>query len=104
MPAGRKNEIGRVESALRHSSAQEECRCGAFHNHDLKNIFKGAATLASGKPGPLHDFYTALLAKPIKPAMARLTLARKIAAITLVLWKKGERFDPAKLKTKTQAA
>jgi len=29
--------------------------------------------------------------------MARLTLARKIAAITLVVWKKGERFDPTKL-------
>ena len=27
--------------------------------------------------------------------MARLTLARKIAAITLEIWKKGERFDPA---------
>jgi len=30
--------------------------------------------------------------------MARLTLARKIAAITLILWKKGERFDPEHLK------
>jgi hypothetical protein len=29
----------------------------------------------------------------MKPDMARLTLARKIAAITLTLWKKGERFD-----------
>jgi hypothetical protein len=33
------------------------------------------------------------LAKGIKPTMARLTLARKIAAITLTLWKKGENFD-----------
>jgi hypothetical protein len=30
--------------------------------------------------------------------MARLTLARKIAAITLALWKKGERFDATQLK------
>jgi hypothetical protein len=29
--------------------------------------------------------------------MARLTLARKMAAITLTVWKKGERFDPKKL-------
>jgi len=29
--------------------------------------------------------------------LARLTLARKIAAITLAVWKKGERFDPEKL-------
>ena len=31
--------------------------------------------------------------------MARLTLARKIAAITLALWKKGGRFDAEQLKT-----
>jgi hypothetical protein len=30
--------------------------------------------------------------------MARLTLARKIAAITLILWKKGVRFDAQYLK------
>jgi hypothetical protein len=29
---------------------------------------------------------------------ARLTLARKIAAITLTLWKKEERFDAQQLK------
>jgi len=29
----------------------------------------------------------------MKPEMARLTLARKIAAIALTLWKKEERFD-----------
>jgi hypothetical protein len=34
----------------------------------------------------------------MKPTMARLTLARKIAAITLTLWKKGEGFDAEKLK------
>jgi transposase len=69
------------------------------HNHEMKEIFKGAATGASGGRGPFHDFYTALLAKGMKPEMARLTLARKIAAITLTLWKKEERFDVEKLKT-----
>src|SRR6202045_3363052 len=67
------------------------------HNHDLKGLFKGAATMASVRPGPFQDFYTAALAKGIKPTMARLTLARKIAAITLTLWKKGENFDAEKL-------
>ena len=33
------------------------------------------------------------------PTMVRLTLARKIAAITLTLWKKGEDFDIHKLNT-----
>jgi len=69
------------------------------HNHEMKEIFKGAATRASCGRGPFHDFYTALLAKGMKPEMARLTLARKIAAITLTLWKKEERFDVEQLKT-----
>jgi transposase len=68
------------------------------HNHDLKNLFKSTATTATICAGPLQEFYTALLAKGMKPSMARLTLARKIAAITLMLWKKGEGFDPVHLK------
>lgn len=68
------------------------------HNHELKDIFKGAAMRASIAAGPLHDFYEALLAKGRKPTMARLTLARKIAAITLIIWKKGVRFDANHLK------
>jgi len=68
------------------------------HNHELKNLFKAAATTASVCPGPLREFYQGLLAKGMQPAMARLTLARKIAAITLKLWKKGETFDAQQLK------
>lgn len=69
----------------------------ANHNHDLKNVFKSTATAASACAGPFRDFYSALVAKGMKPALARLTLARKIAAITLVIWKKGERFDAGQL-------
>ena len=68
------------------------------HNHDLKNLFKSAATHASTSTDPLGDFYRNLLAKGMKPAMARLTLARKMAAIVLTIWKKGKRFDPAELR------
>jgi hypothetical protein len=48
--------------------------------------------------GPLHAFYKDLLAKERKPTMAQLTLARKIAAITLIVWKKEVRFDANHLK------
>src|SRR5260370_10329736 len=58
-------------------------------NHDLKNLFKGAAVSASSKPGPFQEFYAALLAKGMRPEMARLTFARKIATIVLVVWEKG---------------
>ena len=68
------------------------------HNHDLKNIFKGAATWAAANSGPFQNFYEACLARGMKPSMARLTLARKIAAITLLVWKKGVRFDAEHLK------
>src|ERR1700693_5728062 len=68
------------------------------HKHDLKGLFKAAATRASVQPGPFQDFSQRSLAKAIQPTMARLTLARKIAAITLTLWKKGENFDAEKLK------
>ncbi len=68
-------------------------------NRDLKQLFKGAALSALTHPGPLADYYAARTQKGIKPAMARLTLARKIAAIVLAVWKKGERFDATKLRT-----
>jgi len=68
------------------------------HNHDLKNLLKGAAVSAIERPGPLQDFYAALVEKGIRPSMARLTLARKIAAITLIMWKKGVSFDPKQLQ------
>jgi transposase len=68
------------------------------HNHDMKAIFKSAATMASSRKGPLQDFYQGLLRKGMEPAMARLTLARKMAAITLSLWKKGDHFDAEQLK------
>src|SRR5712692_10277321 len=67
-------------------------------DHDLKNIFKGAATWAAATSGPFKNFYEACLARGMKPSMARLTLARKIAAITLLVWKKGVRFDAEHLK------
>ena len=70
-------------------------------NHDLKNVFKGAAIVASSKPGPFQEFYSALLTKGIRPEMARLTLARKIATIVLMVWKRGACFDAPHLKPQT---
>ena len=70
-------------------------------NHDLKNLFKGAAVVASSKPGPFEQFYAALVAKGMRPEMARLTLARKIATIVLIVWKRGVCFDAQYLKPQT---
>ena len=54
--------------------------------------------MASSKSGPFEQFYAALVAKGMKPEMARLTLARKVAMIVLIVWKKGVCFDAQHLK------
>jgi transposase len=73
------------------------------HNHELKNLFKGAATTAGMRDGVFREFYLGLLQKGMRPEMARLTLARKIAAITLKIWKQGDTFDSEYLKPEQAA-
>ena len=68
-------------------------------NRTLKVIFKGAAITVIGqrRDTPLYDHYQRLLDGGTKPNLARLTIARQIAAITLALWRNEEVYDPAKL-------
>jgi hypothetical protein len=88
-----------VDGQLQRSNKPQQLRgLNQNHNHDMKAVFKSAATMASSGEGPFHDFYQGLLTKGMEPAMARLTLARKIAAITLTVWKKGAHFDAKQLK------
>lgn len=68
------------------------------HNHELKGLFKSTATMAAARKGVFQEFYFGLLAKGMRPEMARLTLARKIAAITLKIWKEGGTFNAEHLK------
>ncbi len=67
------------------------------YNRILKNVFKGAAAAALIKQNPLKELYEACVARGTRPELAKVTLARKIAAVTLRLWKKGELWDPKKL-------
>jgi transposase len=69
-------------------------------NRRLKEVFIGAATGGSRRE-PYRDYVKGLEQKGMRSEMARLTLARKIAAIALRIWKKGERFDPKKLNWTT---
>jgi len=99
-------------AVVRHSSANQEFRNGKLqrsrkapmtrglnrnHNPLLKAIFKGAANAAAATPGPLNDYYQASVSRGVDKELAKVTLARKIAAVALRLWKKGEVFDPKKL-------
>ncbi|MHC4219705.1 MAG: transposase [Planctomycetota bacterium] len=74
------------------------------HNSRLKGIFKGAATtvLTSYPDDPLHEHYQQLTADGTKPNLAKLTLARRIAAVVLRMWKDGKEYDPQTLRAKQQ--
>jgi transposase len=88
-----------VDGQLQRSKKPQQVRgLNQNHNHAMKEIFKSAALSATGRAGAFQDCYAGLLAKGMKPELARITLARKIAAITLTLWKKGECFDAGYVK------
>jgi hypothetical protein len=64
----------------------------------MKMVFKGAATTVIQQlhDHPLHRDYQRMLTAGIKPHLARLTLARRIAAAVLAMWKNDEVYDPKK--------
>ena len=69
-------------------------------NRMAKAIFKGAAmtVLISMPTEPLRADYDRLVANGTKPNLARLTLARKIAATVLAMWKNQEAYDPGQYR------
>ncbi|MET0623604.1 MAG: IS110 family transposase [Pyrinomonadaceae bacterium] len=62
------------------------------HNRTLKHVFKSAAQAAS-RCEPFKSWYAGLLARGLRPELAWVTMARKIAAVTLAVWKSGGGFD-----------
>lgn len=68
------------------------------HNHVLKEVFKSATTGAIQRDPVFKLGHFRLTQRGVSPEMARLTLTRKLAALTLTLWKKGARYDPEHLK------
>lgn len=69
-------------------------------NRRMKEVFMGAAT-GGAQRGPYRTYLERLQQGGMREEMARVTLARKIAAIALSVWKKGETFDPKKLNWTT---
>jgi hypothetical protein len=102
-------------AVVTHTSAEYELRAGRVVrrnkavatrglnlncNRRLKSVFISAAT-AGGVSHPWQPYLDNLERKGMRADMARLTWARKIAALALAIWKKGERFDPKKLNWTT---
>lgn len=83
-----------------------QCR-GLNHNRHplLKEVFKGAA-MSVITLMPEHSLtrnYQQRLEGGTKPTLARLTLARQIAAVVLAMWKNQEDYDPRKHERKIAA-
>jgi transposase len=66
------------------------------HNPRLKQVFKGAAQSALHH-AEIRAYYQRLVEKGTRPALARVSVARKLAAITLTLWQRKEKYDPKKI-------
>ncbi len=66
-----------------------------FHNRTLKMIFKGAATtVITSKANRFRVAYDRLCDGGTKPNLAKVTVARQIAATALSMWKAQEVYDP----------
>jgi hypothetical protein len=67
----------------------------------LKAVFKGAATTAIKKE-PFKQYYSRLIDNKMRAEMAQLTVARKISAIVLTMWKKGDSFRSPQSKSSSK--
>lgn len=98
-------------SVVTHSSSDWEMREGKLerraksrqtrgltrdYSRRLKLVFKSAA-LEALKDEHIKKIYRRLVEKGTRPELARLTIARKIAAVALKVWKSGEEYDEKKL-------
>jgi len=65
-------------------------------NAAMKEAFKSAAIQAI-KASPFQEFAEAYRQRGLAESLTRVVVARKLAAIVLTIWKKGEMFDRNKL-------
>jgi transposase len=88
---------GNHQNWVRH---REPLTRGLKHgNALLKNVFKGAAesvAIRMTNEHPIKRHYERLLKNGMKENLARLTVARKLAAISLAVWKNKEEYNPTK--------
>ncbi len=74
-------------------------------NGTLKDVFKGAAHLVATTmtSHPFHADYQRLLEGGLKPNLATVTIARRISAAVLAMWKHEEAYNPAKHRSSSTA-
>jgi hypothetical protein len=92
-----------AEYTTRHGQPVRRARApmtrGLNRNHHplVKHLFKSAALAAIRQTGPVQALYTGYLAAGLRPELARVNIARKLAATVLHVWKTGDTFDATKL-------
>ena len=93
------SEYGWAEGrAVRRPRALQLRGLNRNHRPGLKAIFKSAALAAIRQPGPFKDYYDQRAQRGVDPAILRVTVARKLAALILSLWKKGGRYQAERVK------
>lgn len=75
----------------RHRLAAQNRGLNRNYNHRLKSVFKAAA-LGAAHSEAYRAYYERLVTAGTRAELARLTLARKLAATVLAVWKSGEGF------------
>jgi transposase len=84
------------EGLLRRADSTRTRGLNREYNRRMKRVFKSAA-LEALKDESVKKVYQRLIGKGIRPEMALLTIARKLAAVCLAMWKSKEDFDERKL-------
>ena len=80
----------------KHRQAAQNRGLNRNYNHRLKSVFKAAA-LGAAHSEAYREYYERLVTAGSRAEQARLTLARKLAATVLAVWKSGERFAAEKV-------
>ena len=65
-------------------------------NRLMKKVFK-SATCSACVAGPFQAAYQQRIAQGMDESLARLAVARKLAATTLTIWKRGQVFAPERM-------
>jgi transposase len=65
-------------------------------NHRLKAVFK-SAVLEALKDETFHRYYERLRERGLRAELARVQVARKLAAVTLAVWKRAAAYDAARV-------
>ncbi len=65
-------------------------------NRFLKGVYKGASKDAIAQYPGWRAYYEKLVDRGLSPEVARVVVARKLASISLTVWKKGERYTQSK--------